>query len=372
MDIGRRISKARTSLILRKPFFGSIALNLRFRESDEVPTIGTDGVSVIYNPKFIKTVNDEELKGLIAHEILHVVCMHPFRLKGRHLLKWNVAGDFVINLVLKEDGFVLPKGGCLDKKFEDMNTDEVYNQLPPVIKVKCCEGLIPFSGKKNSDGDDDETTAGSIAIAAQEAKVMVAQAAMVARQAGNLPEHLDRLVGEILEPKVKWQDKLRLFLERSTRNDYSWTRPNRRYLQQGFYLPSLYSQEIETLVVVIDTSGSISQDELTRFASELSEILTVLNVGTVHVLYVDTRVAKTEEFTRDDLPLNLQAHGGGGTDFRPGFKWVDENGVTPACLIYMTDLWCNSYPDTPDYPVLWVATDKGSEPPFGEVLSVKD
>lgn len=369
MDVERRISKARTSLILKKPFFGSIALNLRFRESDEVPTIGTDGVSVIYNPKFVKTVSSEELVGLIAHEILHVVCMHPFRLKGRHLLKWNVAGDFVINLVLKEDGFILPKGGCFDKEFEGMNTDEVYNKLPPVTKVKCCKGLRPYSGGKDGDSEDIE---GALSIAAQEAKVLIAQAAMVARQIGNLPEYLERLVGEVLEPKVKWQDKLRLFLERSTRNDYSWTRPNRRYLQQGFYLPSLYSQEIETLVVMIDTSGSISQDELTRFASELSEILTVLNIGTVHVLYVDTRVARVEEFTRDDLPLNLKAHGGGGTDFRPGFEWVDENGITPACLIYMTDLWCNSYPSTPDYPVLWVATDDGSEPPFGEVLSIKD
>jgi predicted metal-dependent peptidase len=158
----------------------------------------------------------------------------------------------------------------------------------------------------------------------------------------------------------------------SARNDYSWTPPNRRYLSQGFYLPSLRSEELPEIVIAVDTSGSVTAEELAQFAAEISGILEAYDT-TITVIYCDTGInGDPEIFTREDMPLKLNAKGGGGTDFRPPFAWVQKQGLTPACLIYLTDMACSSFPFDPGYPVLWakIGTWKSNPPPFGEVIEI--
>jgi len=121
--------------------------------------------------------------------------------------------------------------------------------------------------------------------------------------------------------------------------------------------------------VAVDTSGSISDSEVNSFASEISAILADFDT-TTHVVYCDTGVASVEQFQQSDLPLKLHPKGGGGTDFKPPFRWVNKKGIQPSCLIYFTDLLCSSYPPEPDYPVLWVDTAGRRTPPFGEVISL--
>ena len=157
----------------------------------------------------------------------------------------------------------------------------------------------------------------------------------------------------------------------SARNDYSGTPPNRRYISQGFYLPSLRSLELPAVVVAVDTSGSVTEEDLAQFAAEISGILEAYETE-ITVIYCDSGInGEPEVFTREDLPLKLQARGGGGTDFRPPFKFVAEHDLTPACLIYLTDLECSRFPSDPGYPVLWARIGKyGDNPPFGEVIEI--
>ena len=145
--------------------------------------------------------------------------------------------------------------------------------------------------------------------------------------------------------------------------------PNKRFICQGLYLPSVKSEELQNIVLTIDTSGSINQALLNQFKSEIEAILTEFQTELI-VIYCDTTIRKIETFTSNDLPLNLQCPGGGGTDFKPPFEYIEKEGLNPACFIYLTD--CQGrFPDhAPDYPVLWVNLINSEVGPFGETVNV--
>ncbi|PIE68760.1 MAG: hypothetical protein CSA21_05695 [Deltaproteobacteria bacterium] len=199
-------------------------------------------------------------------------------------------------------------------------------------------------------------------------EVDLALAVNQAKALGKLPDGVARLVEETLYPKLSWGELLRRFVEHTARNDYTWNPPNRRYIHTGLYLPSVKNEELPEIVIGVDTSGSISQQELDQFAAEVSAVLQDFDTR-INLVYCDSAIAGVQEFSRYDLPLYLQPRGGGGTDYRPVFRLVEERGLQPACLVYLTDLECINYPATPDYPVLWVSTQVDRRvPPFGEVI----
>jgi predicted metal-dependent peptidase len=202
-------------------------------------------------------------------------------------------------------------------------------------------------------------------------RVSIAQAAQQAQAAGNLPEAIRRLVEETINPTVDWRAYLRLFIERTARNNYAWLPPNRRYLAYGLCLPGLHSRELDRVVVAVDTSGSIDDRTLSCFAAEVSSILEEYDTE-IDVVYCDNRVRGSLRVSRQDLPLRLEPIGGGGTDFRPAFAWVAQEGIAPSCLVYLTDLECRRFPEpAPDYPVLWVQWGEAEyTPPFGEVVRI--
>ncbi|MCK4820126.1 hypothetical protein KA005_30455 [bacterium] len=208
----------------------------------------------------------------------------------------------------------------------------------------------------------------------QDWKIATVQAATQAKQYGNMPAGLDAEIQNIVEPKVDPRDLLQRFVAMSSKNDFTWTLPNRRYIPQGLYLPSMKSEELGTVVLVLDTSISIGQKELDNFSAIVSAILEAYIIDAT-VLYCDTQVYEPEYFKREDLPLKLKMKGRGGTDFEPPYLWVKENSIDPVCLIYLTDLECDSYPDfIPDYPVMWICTEPEGgywdKPPFGEVIYI--
>jgi predicted metal-dependent peptidase len=136
----------------------------------------------------------------------------------------------------------------------------------------------------------------------------------------------------------------------------------------GLYLPSVERRGLGEIVIAVDTSGSIGKLELEQFAGEVSAISEEAQPEAIHVLYCDAAVQSTQEFTASE-PVRLEPRGGGGTDFRPAFEWVEKNDIAPVCLIYLTDLCCHSFPEAPEYPVLWV-TDSRKTAPFGETVRI--
>jgi len=95
------------------------------------------------------------------------------------------------------------------------------------------------------------------------------QAVSVARCQGKFPQCLARLINEALHPTVPWQEVLRNFFRDVAKDDYSWSRPNKRFLQYDIYVPSLVSPSLGEIVVALDTSGSITQKLLAEFLAEV-------------------------------------------------------------------------------------------------------
>ena len=381
----KKFVRARITLLNHQPFFGQIALNTPVIFTDSIETMGVDGVSLFVNPKFVEEKSQAELCGVIAHECLHDALLHSTRRGQRDPKKWNVATDHAVNLELlkairADDGYLmeLPSDCLADPQYEGMSADTIYNRLPD---DKGDDGDQPGDQPGNQPGDSPGDTGGcgevfdapadvSVEEIEAEIKQRVVQAAHSARAQGKLPGNMESMIDDMLKPVVDWKSKLREHFERVFPSDYSWMRPNRRFLHEGLYLPGVEKDGTGHIVVGVDTSSSVSDDEIKQFISEINSICEDVVPEKVTVIYCHTNVWAVDEFEADE-DFTVRPRRGGGTEFVPVFEEIEKRGIQPKALIYLTDLGCNGYPTTPSYPVIWGATDRYSTPPFGEVIDVK-
>jgi predicted metal-dependent peptidase len=381
------LSKSKVKLLIEQPFFASILMKMRTEITDKVPRAAVDGVSLFINPTFFDDLEEKFRLGVLAHEVLHVALLHHTRMGKRMHKAWNVACDYAINLMLKDAKIEMPTWVYCDEKFRDMSAEEIYE----LIKQDHPEppkggGYGQGEGQGESEGEGDEKSLGDVLpfpstdpdeIEAEERQKIqdVIAAHQTAKDAGKEIGGIQRLIEDFLDPKVSWHEQLQCLLSEKSYDDYTWTKPNRRYMAAcGFYLPKLESETYGEVVISQDTSGSLTMDQLKDTANEISCIQEITR-NKVTVLYVDTRVADVDVFERGD-DLSLRMAGGGGTCFRPPFEWIeDEMETEPVMMIYFTDGYCNTYPNyEPDYHVVWcVTTPKKSrvfDPPFGDVIYI--
>ena len=370
-DVTKRISKAKTALILEHPFIGSVALNMPMSIDNSVPTAATNGKRVLFNEEFCNGLSDEELKFLVAHECMHPMLEHNFRRGERDAYKWNQAADYVINKLLTDEGIgKMPEQGLLDDtiyKNGGGTSDGIFNLLPDTPEDGQGNG---GQGQPLDSCEDGQGSPAEVSQQQAEWKVKVAQAAQSAKMMGKMSAGLERLVDEILKPKVDWRDVLQRFVVKCRSDQRSWARPNRRFLSQGLYLPSVSGESLGEIAFAVDCSGSIGQDEINQFASEITTVWQDQRPTKVHVIYFDSEVSHYDEFEQDDEPV-VKPHGGGGTAFSPVFRYMADKGIEPVACIFLTDLCCDDFGDAPDYPVLWVSTHD-DKAPFGEVVMMED
>lgn len=363
-SVDRKLTKAKANLVMTHPFFGALALRMRLVPDETIPTACCDGAEVRYNPQFIASLPQNKVMGLLAHEVMHPAFLHHTRRGSRDAQQWNIACDFAINSLLVDAGFELPKGGCVDAKYRGMSAEQIYASLP--------QQPSNLAQDPGGDGAVSDNPGGADAQAADEAdwKTAVTQAAHVAKLQGKLPGAVERMIEKLLEPVLPWRSILRRFMTERPPLDTTWSKVNRRFVSQGLYLPSRdglsHSGEI---AVVIDTSGSIRQEELNAFGAEVAGIVAELRPSTTYVMYCDTRVAHVDTFEPDD-ELTFTVRGGGGTDFRPPFKWLEDRGITPEVLVYFTDGHGAFPSEEAAYPTLWVMHKSTVTPPHGEHLCI--
>ncbi len=369
MNYLEKIKKARIQLILEQPFFATLCMRIAFTPDNSIKTAITNGKIVQYNPSFIDELSVEELKGVIAHEIMHIIMLHHTRRNNRDKKLWNKACDYAINPMVVASNFSMPEGYLINPLYDNTSAEQIYCFLQQAVN----DGTHADddAGNDHSTGDvEDAPPDVSTQEIEAEVKQAVVQASMIAKRQGKLPDHIERLIDAILQPKIAWQDVLSRFLAEITRNDYSWKNPSNRYLSMGIYLPSLQNLEPGKIILIVDTSMSIDQDLINQFATEVQDITNTFNLS-LTVMYVDTKVRAVQEI-EPDTPIQLKPKGGGGTDFRPGFQYIDQQELHPKVVIYLTDGECKSLPSVPEYPVLWAQFgDYDFKPPFGEVLQVQ-
>lgn len=361
-EIATQLTRARTGLILDAPFFGMLALRLELIETSKVPTLAVDGKHIFYNPEFVAGLSYEETKTVLGHEVMHCVFEHIGRRGDREPRRWNQAGDFVINDVLVDSGFTPIKGWLHNKSYAGMTTDHVYEMLPPNDGNGGGGAGDPLDDCQ--DGSPDEATVNNV-----DWKIATVQAAQAAQAMGKLPGKLSRFIDELTNPKVDWRSMLQRFIAETSKNDYSWNRPNKRFIVQGFILPTLHSENMGEVVVAIDTSGSIDQATLNAFGSEIKAIVQSVRPSKTVVIYCDSAVNHVDEFGPND-ELHFKLHGGGGTAFAPPFEHVAANDIKPVCFVYLTDLYGDHSFAAPEYPVLWCCTtDQVAS--FGETIRIE-
>jgi len=415
---GARIAAARTRLILDHPFIGTLTLHLRPVAADprRCPAIGTDGVHLFFNPDFVEAATPAALRFWLAHEALHCALGHVARRGHRVRARWDAACDHAVNHLLREDGLELPAGACCDPAFRGLSAEEIYPLVPDEGAQRDLDshlfdrpgdgGLAGHLGTMRLRADAGQTGSGgaaggpeTAAIAAdddawddaghearrhrpagsgqleiappaltadleQAWRSRLATAAQSAREAGRLGQSWQRVLEKLLEPTLPWRALLARFVVSAAREDYSFQRPPRR--DGAALLPRLARGSLR-IVAVLDTSGSITADELNEFTGELDALKAQVRAElTVHAC--DERLAPDGPWRFDawePVALPASIEGGGGTRFTPAFEWVESAGLAPDLLVYFTDAQGEFPTVPPPYPVLWLVKGRAGVP-FGE------
>lgn len=381
----QKIQQARLNLIIGNPFFATLVLKMPPVENEHVTNMATNGSVAYYNPIWVEASTREEVTSVLCALAMHNALGHPWRRDARDPRIWNNATDSVVNEILENCNMPLPAGQYVDSRFIGQPVESIYQTMFQE-RDENQDGNNPEGdgqgavqdgqgqGDSDSGGQDLQT----------EWQIAMVQAAQAAQAAGNLPGMLQRLLDEIEHPPVNWREALADFIINKTASDYTWTKPNRKYLQRGFYLPTLEDRDMPPIWFCVDTSGSIDDHALSIFANEINAAVSQVQPEHSRVIYFDTRVCQEQVFDKGDEIL-LDPKGGGGTDFRAPYARMQElitEGEFPCCVVFITDLACNSWPDKPlEVPVLFAHYDphgyyqeyvKCIPEGFGDVITIKE
>lgn len=376
----QKIERAHVELMAHQDTmeYAGVIMVGKYLVDENVPTACTNGIDCKYGKAFIEGLSDSDLRGLILHENLHKAFQHTFL--WRHLYEQNpkvanMACDYVINLIVKDidkasDGFVtLPKQGLIDERFRGMDSQEVFDIL------------MDEGGDGGDEGEplDEHDWESGEQLTDQEKEQLQKEIDQALRQgqmlAGKMGGRITRELGELLEPKVRWQDKLREYLSSLAdgKDVSTWQKVNRRWLQHDMYMPSTVSESMGRIVIGVDTSGSIGGRELNAFLSEVKAICENVSPELVDLLYWDTSVAAHEVYARDSLDKlvsSTKPAGGGGTDASCVPIYIKERGIKPECVVMLTDGYVSDW-GTWQQPVLWcIVNGSSGSAPVGQTIHV--
>lgn len=392
-----RIKAARFGFIMHHPFFACIAMDLRLRVAWNLPTAGVDDIHLFYNPSFINGLTDKELDFVMAHEVLHVAFLHSFRRKGRDPKKWNVACDFAINYTLVNCNIgTQPAGTLIDPQYAGMMSEQIYEMIPDSLMQKIEKGQPNKGGKpgtvvfgdgpscpdmggaggvmdpQKEEGDGKEQDHSTLASRHTKAEERVKSAHNSAKNQGRLPEELDRLIDAAMVQPPNWEDILRQFIAKTVVIDVNWRRPHKSMYQQGYYIPSPHRENKPHLVLMMDTSGSIDDETLGAFQTNVNAIVQDVRPEKVTVIWFTAQVEHIDEYEIGD-EIVLKSRWSGGTDYHPPFEVVRNMEEQPAAVIMFTDLEVGSYPDELDIPTLFANYNKhrpDGVAPYGETVQI--
>lgn len=354
----KSLNRAKIAL-MRRPnftFYTTIMMSLNIQWSEKHDTLATDGKNMFINPGFWDTLSKELQQSAIFHEIQHVAYDHMGRLNSKDPEKWNTAADHVINLVAKDQKFEIGAGWFCDEQYKNMSADQVYRLLPPdPPKNKMPDLLAPTQTESQHN---------------QHIKSILVRAAMQSKQrgdaAGSIPGDVQLFLDNLLNPKLPWTTILRKYLKVFDKSNYSFRRPNRRFMPEH-YLPSMDGTKLLNLAIAVDISGSVSDEDFKRMISEIHGILRMMKPDMITLLQFDTEIKSVHKVKSVRELSQVEFKGRGGTRVEPVFKWADDN--NPQAMIIFTDGGFHFYGPQTKVPTVWLIHDnKGFQAPFGDIV----
>ena len=416
-NVETKLAAARTRLILDKPFLGALVLRLPMQQADAswCKTTATDAKTFFYNHEYIDAMSVEQTQFILAHEALHCALSHFARRQHRVKHRWDLACDLAINPILINEGMQPIPDTLYDPQYAEMTAEEIYPTIDDLDDRETQDQHVydeddreqnehndsSHGDQDNDDGDkgdepgQDKGTGGdkpqtdqnnqssgneaeldeNLGGAAQPPPLTEAEkeslsvqwqqrlagAAQTAMQAGKMGEALARLVDHLLQPQLPWRMLLARYMTAIARDDYSFQRPSRR--EGAAILPSLRSSQLD-VTIVIDTSGSISDAEVSEFISEVDAIKGQMRAR-ITLLACDDKLSDNapwhfEPWDTFEVPEDMM--GGGATDFRPAFVFAEQQGKQPDLLIYFTDAEGEFPAYEPSFPVIWLVKGRAKTP----------
>ena len=381
----QRVTKSHIAIMRSKQFcmFAGVLSVGKVNFTEDLPTAATNGRDVMYNPKFIDTLNDKELNFVVLHEALHKAFQHMHlwkKLWKESPMLANMAADYVVNYSIYEaddrnEITMMPSSALFDKKYAGMTTKQVFDLLKKDVESG-------GGSRGGIDGHDTHDWEGAEALSDDEVKETAKQIDQALRQGeiirGKMQGNKNRSVNELLEPKVNWREQLRDFVNATCRNKdrTSWKRPHKRFIGHDVYMPSMVGETIGKIVVGIDTSGSIGQQELNEFLTEVVAICDDVSPSSIEFLYWDTVVAGHETYHQGDYKSLVQSTkpaGGGGTHVGCVNQYIKDKRIQPEAIIILTDGYVeDDFGGNWDYPTLWAITSKHITSPHGKTIHIED
>ncbi len=348
------------------PFFGSLALFAEHVCTEKIETAATDGRRLMFNPRFMEKHRLDEQLGIFVHELLHAALRHVERRAGAHPLTWNIAADIVVNGIIDgTHGLVLPRSAVRRAEWANFPVEEVYQLLLQEggewKKIPLLGGdLVEIEDEPGENLGDHWNGA-------------LAQASVISRiggfHKGELPANLLRAIREATDPPLDWRTLLWRHL---TRTPVDFTAFDRRFIGEDLYLDAMDGETVR-VAVCVDTSGSIREELLARFLTEVRAILAAYPSTVVDFYSCDTELhgPSTLDSTEAAMP---ELRGGGGTSFKPFFEALNAGNPPPDTAVYLTDGFGDFPKKAPSFPTLWVITPGGMQEnffPFGETARMR-
>lgn len=380
----QRIERCHIDLMKSPQFvaYSGILMIGETKVDDNIPTACTNGKDVKFGRDFVGSLNDPQLRGLILHEAKHKMYRHLLTWKHLHNQdpqRANMACDYVINLEIKDESersnrfVVLPDGALIDEKYRGLNSAEVFNLLPT-------QPQGGGGGGSGGEGFDEHDWEGADGLNDAEKTELSKEIDQAIRQgailAGKVGGNVDRSFTDLMSAKVDWKEALREFVSSVSqgKDDSTWRKPNRRWLQHDIYMPSTVSESMGRVVVAIDTSGSIYGEVLNRFISEVASVMQNMNPEQVDLLYWDCEVAGHEVYGLNDadrMTSSTKPKGGGGTSPSCITAYMRKHKIDPVCAIILTDGYVgNDWGGTWSCPTLWTITSD-IKSPIGQTIKIE-
>ena len=386
----RRLQLSRMRILSHHGFYGLLLMHMRYFVDERIKTAATNGVQITFAPNFLETLSDRELDFVMMHEVLHVVLQHCTREGKRDHERFNIACDIVVNSnILLENGgdittITLRKWGesmhlAPDGKEGHLYTaEQVYEMLPPTPPPESGLSIPRWDDHSQWPDDEDSPMVRDLWVKrfADACEAITVREKMTGR--GMLPVFAKRLLGQLLKPQTDWRTILNEFVHPQL-GDYSFSPPDRRFGDGPFFLPDLndYVDDgyVEKVLFMADTSGSISDDELTVTFSEIKGAVDQFDGKLQGWLgFFDAAIIEPVAFESVDELMKIKPAGGGGTDFGIIFSYVRQHMQEdiPSCIVILTDGYA-PFPKEAEamgIPVLWLINNDRIQPPWGKVARI--
>lgn len=396
----KRLDKSMFRMFQDFPFWAFLIekCNVKLTEdSKKVPTACIDRKGNIYfNREFFSGLSDNMVHFVLAHEVMHMLLDHHNRLGGRQAFLWNVAGDVLINEMLQDhftqkgtrldlSAYITSRSFNFDIDHNTATTEEVYELIlknnPPKKKgggggqgegeggIQDGSDLADFEPGEGPEGEDIRTASEDTPQNAKEWADAGLEAATRSRMAGNCPAFMERQIDKLLNPEIAWNEVLAYYLRNKfcmkNKSRHTFTPPNRRYLYQDMILTSRVGKKKPSIAFSIDTSGSMSEQDISKGIAEMDAIRKMYRVP-VYLMEADYTVHRAKWVEPNEQIPSLK--GGGGTSFVPVMDHLKANKPDVDVLVYFTDGY-GEFGADPGFDVIWVV-NSSVQPPYGKTIRI--